>query len=181
MSTNDAAKIQQERGKLWLNVNVPASGKRLRIDARGRPLDGSPVFVGTTEGAPTILVTPKLERVLADQAVGPIDVVMTGEAAVIEVTLKESDLTKLRQLLFARLRDLFVHGTISKRSIAVIFPRRDAAGKFVVCQLYRAYLAEAVPLRFQRGKETAYRVKFVAVPDLSRPAGDQIGNMYRQT
>jgi hypothetical protein len=175
MSAIDAAKIQQEPGKLWLNVNVPASGERLRIDATGRPLDGSPVFVGTTEGAPRIQVTPRLDPVLADQAAGPIDHVMAGEAALINLTVR------LKEFDFARLRQLVVQGVIPKTSLAVIFPQRNAAGKFVVYQLYQAYLAEAVPLPLQRSKETVYRVKFVAVADLSRPAGDQMGNVYHQT
>jgi hypothetical protein len=199
MPNVDATKIHQGPGKLWLNVSVPVSGSRLVIDATGAPTAGTPFFAGATEGAATLALTPKLEEINADQVSGPIDVVMTGEAASIEVTLKESDLAKLRYHI--------VHGTyttgtdtglpagsqafeeisfggtlaIPKTAVAVISPRRDAAGKFVVSQLYQAYQAEAVQLPFQRAKETTYKVKFEGLADPTRAVGDQVGKIYRQT
>jgi hypothetical protein len=199
MPTVDATKIHQGPGKLWLNVSVPASGNRLLIDATGAPTAGSPVFAGATEGAATVVLAPKLEQVGADQVAGPIDVVMTGEAASIEVTLKESDLAKLKHFI---VHGSFASGTdtglpqgaqnyeeisfggvmaVPKTSVAVISPRRDAASKFVVSQLYQAYQAEAVQLPFQRGKETTYKVKFEGLADPARAAGDQVGKIYRQT
>jgi hypothetical protein len=195
----DITKIHQGPGKLWLNVSVPASGSRLLIDAAGDPTAGSPIFAGATEGAATVLLSPKLETISADQVAAPIDVVMTAEGASIEVTLKESDLAKLKNFI---VNGAFTTGTdtglpagaqeyeeisfggtlaIPKSSVAVISPRRDAASKFVVSQLYQAYQAEAVQLPFQRGKETTYKVKFEALADASRTAGDQVGKIYRQT
>ena len=199
MPNVDATKIHQGPGKLWLNVNVPANGSRLIIDAAGEPTGDSPVFAGATQGAATVLLSPKLEQIDTDQVAGPIDVVMTGEAASMEVTLKESDLAKLKYFI--------VHGSFStgtdtglpqgsqnyeeiafggvvaipKTSVAVISPRRDAASKYVVSQLYQAYQAEAVQLPFQREKETTYKVKFEGLADPTRPAGDQVGKVYRQT
>lgn len=199
MSNVDATKIHQGPGKLWLNVNVPSNGSRLIINSAGEPTGGTPTFAGATEGAATVVLAPKLEPVTADQVAGPIDVVMTGEAESIEVTMKESDLAKLKNFI--------VHGSFStgtdtglpqgaqnfeeisfggvmaipKTSVAVISPRRDVASKFVVSQLYSAYQAEAVQLPFQRGKETTYKVKFEGLADPSRAAGDQVGKIYRQT
>jgi hypothetical protein len=199
MSTVDATKIHQGPGKVWLNVAVPASGSRLLINSTGAPTGGTPVFAGATEGAATLLVAPKLDAITADQVAAPVDVVMTGEAASIEVTLKESDLAKLKNFIvhgtFATGTDAGLPAgaqnyeeisfggvmTIPKTSVAVISPRRDAAGKFVVSQLYQAYQAEAIQLPFQRGKETTYKVKFEGLADASRAAGDQVGKIYRQT
>jgi hypothetical protein len=199
MPNVDATKIHQGPGKLWLSVAVPASGSRLLINSAGEPTAGSPVFAGATEGATTVLISPKLETIGADQVAAPIDVVMTGEAASIEVTLKESDLAKLKNFV---VNGVFTTGTdtglppgaqayeeisfggvlaIPKTSVAVISPRRDAAGKFVVSQLYSAYQAEAIQLPFQRGKETTYKVKFEGLADASRTAGDQVGKLFRQT
>lgn len=200
MASNvDATKIHQGPGKLWLSVNVPASGSRLLIDAAGEPTTGMPVFAGATEGAATVVLAPKLEQISADEVAGPIDVVMTGEAASIEVTLKESDLAKLKHFI---VHGSFSSGTdtglppgvqeyeeisfggvmaIPKTSVAVISPRRDAANKYVVSQLYQAFQAEAIQLPFQRGKETTYKVKFEGLADPSRAAGDQVGKIYRQT
>lgn len=199
MSIVDATKIHQGPGKLWLNVGVPAGGNRLIINSSGVPTAGSPIFAGATEGAATVLLSPKLETIAADQVAAPIDVVMTGEAASIEVTLKESDLAKLKNFVVngayttgtdtglpagaQGYEEISFGGTLSipKTSVAVISPRRDVTGKFVVSQLYSAYQAEAIQLPFQRGKETTYKVKFEGLADAARAAGDQVGKLYRQT
>jgi hypothetical protein len=199
MPNVDATKIHQGPGKLWLAVTVPTTGNRLLINSAGEPTVGTPVFAGATEGATTVGLSPKLEEINADQVAAPIDVVMTGEAESIEITLKESDLAKLKHFI--------VHGSFStgtdtglpagaqayeeisfggimsipKTSIAVISARRDTSSKFVVSQLYSAYQAEAIQLPFQRGKETTYKVKFVGLADPARSAGDQVGKLYRQT
>lgn len=198
MANVDATKIHQGPGKLWLGLTVPTAGNRLIIDASGNPTAGTPVFAGATDGAATMVLTPKLTEINADQVAGPVDVVMTGEAASIEVTLKESDL--------ARLQNYIVHGTFStgtdaslptgsqsyeeisfgglmaipKTSVAVISARRDSPGKFVVAQLYQAYQAQAVQLPFQRAKETTYKIKFEGLADPARAVGDQVGKIYRQ-
>jgi hypothetical protein len=199
MANVDATKIHQGPGKLWLNVAVPAAGARLVINEAGEPTAGTPFFAGATEGAATVILSPKLEQITADQVSAPIDVVMTGEAATVEVTMKESDLAKLK---FFIVHGSFSTGTdttlpagaqgyeeisfggilpIPKTSVAVISPRRDATGKFVVSQLYQAYQAEAVQIPFQRGKETTYKVKFEGLADPTRAPGDQVGKLYRQT
>jgi hypothetical protein len=199
MPNVDATKIHQGPGKLWLNVTAPSAGSRLVIDATGTPTAGTPLFAGATDGAATLALTPKLEEINADQISGPIDVVMTGEAASIELTLKESDLAKLKFYIVhgtytagtdtnlpsgsQEFEEISFGGTlaIAKTSVAVISPRRDAASKFVVSQLYQAYQADAVQLPFQRGKETTYKVKFEGLADPSRAVGDQVGKIYRQT
>ncbi len=199
MPNIDATKIHQGPGKLWLNVSVPATGSRLVIDATGAPSVGMPVFAGATEGAVTVALSPKLEEITADQVPGPIDVVMTGEAATIEITLKESDLAKLKNYIVngsfttgsdsslptgsQAYEEISFGGTqaIPRTSVAVISARRDATAKFVVSQLYQAYQAEAIQLPFQRGKETSYKVKFHGLADPARAAGDQMGKIYRQT
>ena len=199
MANIDATKIHQGPGKLWLAVAVPTTGNRMLIDTTGTPTGGTPIFGGATEGAATVALAPKLEQILADQVAAPIDVVMTGEAESIEVTMKQSDLTMLKNFI---VHGTFASGTdsglpagfqsyeeisfggvipIPKTSVAVISPRRDAASKYVVSQLYQAYQANAVQLPFQRGKETTYKVKFDGLADPSRIAGDQVGKVYRQT
>lgn len=200
MSSNvDATKIHQGPGKLWLNAAVPVAGSRLVINAAGDPTEGTPIFAGATEGAATVVLSPKLEQITADQVAAPIDVVMTGEAESIEVTLKESDLAKLKNFIAhgafssgtdtnlpagaQTYEEIAFGGTVSipKTSVAVISPRRDVQGKYVVSQLYQAYQAEAIQLPFQRGKETTYKVKFEGLADPTRLAGDQVGKIYRQT
>ena len=199
MANVDATNIHQGPGDLWLDVGVPTTGNRLVIDANGNPTAGTPLFAGATDGASTMVLTPKLTEITADQVTGPVDVVLTGEAASIEVTLKESDLAKLKSYV---VNGSFSTGTdsslpagsqayeeisfgglmaIPKTSVAVISARRDSPGKFVVAQLYQAYQAQAVQLPYQRTKETTYKIKFEGLADPSRPVGDQVGKIYRQT
>jgi hypothetical protein len=199
MATVDATKIHQGPGNLWLAVSVPATGARLLIDSTGTPTQGTPVFAGAVSGAATVSLGPKLEEISADQIAAPIDVLMTGETEFVEITLLESDLAKLKNYV---VHGTFTTGTdtnlpagsqtyeeiafggvitIPKTSVAVISPRRNNAGKFVVTQLYQAYQAEAVQLPYQRAKETSYKVKFSGLADPTRPAGDQVGKIYRQT
>jgi hypothetical protein len=194
----DRTKIHQGPGRIWFNCAVPTVGNRLLIDASGEPTQGSPIEVGATEGAVTLALAPKLEQIMADQVAAPIDVVMTGEAESIEVTLKESDLAKLTHFVQ---HGTFGSGTdaglpagsqvyeeitfggvipIPQTSIAVISVRRDAPTKYVVSQLYNAYQADAVSLPFARGKETTFKVKFEGLADPSRTNGDMVGRVYRQ-
>ena len=118
----------------------------------------------------TVAVGPKLEQIMSDQVAAPIDVVMTGEAESIEVTMKQSDLANLQHFI---VNGLFSTGTdsglpagsqtyeeisfggviaIPKTSVAVISSRRDVAGKYVVSQLYQAYQAQADPASFPAGQ-----------------------------
>ncbi|MCL5670284.1 MAG: hypothetical protein M1423_03165, partial [Acidobacteria bacterium] len=179
-------------------LDVIVAGQVLVIDAGGNPTAGTPLFAGATDGAATVVLTPKLEEINADQVSGPVDVVMTAEAADIEVTLMESDLAKLQNYV---VNGSFTTGTdttlpagsqsyeeisfggliaIPKTSVAVISERRDAPGKFVVAQLYQAYQAQAVQVPFQRAKITTYKVKFSGLADPARAVGDQVGKIYRQ-
>lgn len=156
-------------------------------------------FAGATEGAITSTMTPKYQEIGADQVASPIDVVMTADAYEIDVTIKQSNLanlisffppgafstgTDLSQPAGAQAYEQITFGGIvpvPKIGVAVISPRRDATGKNAVSHLYQAYQAEAIKLPFQRGKETTYGVKFKGIADSSRPAGDQVGMVWRQT
>jgi hypothetical protein len=154
------------------------------------------LFGGATEGAMTPTYSPKNEEIGADQVPGPIDVVQTAEADEIDVVMKETN--------FAYLNSLITHGvlalgtdanlpsgsqayaelafggiqTVPSQSVAVISPRRDVSGKFVVSQLWQAYVADAFKMALARSKTTEYTVKFKAIFDPSRT--DMAGKLYKQ-
>jgi hypothetical protein len=155
-------------------------------------------FAGATEGAISSSLTPKYEEMGADQVSAPIDVVMTADAYEVDVTIKQSNLANLMhffppgtfstgtdttQPTGAQAYEEITFGgiiAVPKMGVAVISPRRDASGKFVVSHLYSAYQAEAIKLPFQRAKETTFGVKFKALADPTRAAGDQSGTVWRQ-
>jgi len=125
-------------------------------------------FAGATEGAITSTMTPKYQEIAADQVASPVDVVMTSDAYEIDVTIKQSNLANLisffppgtfstgtdaNQPAGAQAYEQITFGGIipvPKLGVAVISPRRDVTGKFVVSHLYQAYQAEAVKLPFAR-------------------------------
>lgn len=194
----DATKIHQGPGELWLDVHVPATGSRLLIDATGVPTEGTPVYGGAIDSGVAVDVTAKIQEVEADQIDAPIDHIMTGEQFQMTVTMKESDLAKLKHYLqhgtFAtgtdsglpagaqNYEELAVGGIIPvpKTSVAAISRRRDATNKYVVTQIYQAVQMEAIKLQLTRKKETMYQVKFDAEAVTTRPVGDQVGKIYRQ-
>jgi len=157
-----------------------------------------PIFAGAVSGATTIIWTPKIETLSADQVTGPIDARLTAEEQSIEAEIMETDYARLRaymtNALFAsgsdpalpagaqNYEELSFGGLmqVPKLSVAIVSPRVDAPGKFVVSQLYRAYQAQALTMPFSREKPTTLKVKFNGLADPSRPPGDQVGKIYRQ-
>lgn len=194
----DPTKIHQGPGNLWLNVSVPTTGNRMLINASGVPTEGSPVDAGAIEGAITLALGAKMDTIDADQLGGPVDAVMTGETDSIEVTMKESDLAKLRYFLqhgtYSTGTDAGLPGgaqayeeiafggimPIPKMSVAAISRRRDSTTKHVVSQLYSAIQMEAIALPYSRDKSTTFKVKFVGLNIPTRPVGDQCGKIFRQ-
>ncbi|MGH9406339.1 MAG: hypothetical protein ACRD3D_10960 [Terriglobia bacterium] len=182
-------------GQEWI---MPAAG--LSSTGRVAPLSNSagPVFGGAVSGATTIVWTPKIEALTADQVAAPIDARLTGEEQSIEAEIMETDYARFRAYLA---NGLYSSGTdgglpaglqsyeeisfggltqIPRMSVAIVSPRIDAPGKFVVSQLYCGYQALALSMPFSREKATTVKVKFSGLADPARPAGDQVGKIYRQ-
>lgn len=157
-----------------------------------------PVFGGAVSGAVTVAWTPKIESLAADQVPAPIDARLTAEEQSIEAEIMETDYARFKAYLangvFATGADPGLPSgiqiyeeisfgglmTIPRMSIAIISPRIEAPGKFVVSQLYCAYQAQALSMPFSREKPTTVKVKFNGLADPTRPAGDQVGKIYRQ-
>ncbi len=193
--------IHQGPGFLWFNVQQPAAGARLLVDANGNPVGGSPIAMGASEGAAKFQFKAKLEPVQIDQETAPVDVLMTSEEALVELTLKESSLAKITKML--------EHGTFSSGTdaglpagaqtyeqitvgglvalptapVALISPRRGTSSptKYLLVCLYKAYGFAELDLSFTRSKESVYKVQFHGLADLTRAQGDRVAQFYRQT
>ncbi|HUI42092.1 MAG TPA: hypothetical protein VL523_08995 [Terriglobia bacterium] len=193
--------IHQGTGLLWYGVDAPASGARLLVDANGNPLGGSPLPMGASDGAATFQMEAKVEELSIDQLTAPVDAVMTGESAYLEVTLKESALVKIAASLAhatytsgtdtslpvgaQTYEQITVGGAvrIPQAAVALVSPRRgfSAPGKFMVACLYNAYAKNPLQIGFSRTKEAVYKVRFEGLAVLSRAPGDQVAQFYRQT
>ncbi|HEV3278300.1 MAG TPA: hypothetical protein VG860_15890 [Terriglobia bacterium] len=192
--------IHQGTGMLWYGVAAPAPGARLLVDANGNPLGGSPLPMGSSDGAATFHMEAKVEEVAIDQQTAPVAAVMTAESAYLEVTLKESALTKIAAGLAhatyssgtdaglpagaQNYEEITVGGlvTIPQAAVALISPRRgfNSPGKFMVACLYNAYAKDPFQIGFTRAKEAVYKVRFDGLAVLSRSPGDQVAQFYRQ-
>lgn len=182
-------------GQNWI---MPVAG--LNLTGAGAPSmnTAGPLFAGAVSGATTITWAPKIEALSADQVAGPIDARLTAEEQSIEAEILETDYAKLKAYLA---NGVFAAGTdaglpagyqnyeeisfgglmeVPRMSIAIISPRIEAQGKFVVSQLYSAFQAQSVAMPFSREKATSVKVKFNGLADPTRPLGDQVGKVYRQ-
>lgn len=190
--------VQQGPGNLWLDCAVPATGSRLLIDQYGNPVGGAPRNIGATTGALTHTMTPKISEIGAEQETAGIDATLDSDANEIDVTMEELTLLNLRDSFGV---GIYASGTdaglpagaqdyeelsfggfqaVQKRCIAVISPRRDQSGLYVVSCLYNAYSTGAVKLPFERSKPTTWAVKFKGLNVPTRPQGDKCGKIYRQ-
>lgn len=157
-----------------------------------------PVYGGAIEGATTFGMEPKLSPIKADQLMGAIDYRPVDADGMIEVTLEETDLQKLSFLLpgsvyssgtdtslpagFQSYQQMTYGGLflIPTVSVAVISPRTNFPGKFVVSQLYGAVVSKTPQLAFSKEKPTLAKVTFGSITDPTRAAGDQMGSIYWQ-
>lgn len=159
---------------------------------------GGIFYGGAVEAAITNVIGAKTEPITADQIVGPVDAVIVGAQAEIEVDMKETDIAKVAQYFAGGIYNAGVdvglpaglqnyqelaHGgliAVPKLSMAVISPRRNYGGKFVVAQLYMAYQAQMVSFPVQREKTSTIKMKFTGLFLPARPQGDQAGKIYWQ-
>lgn len=156
------------------------------------------LYGGAILGAITVGFKPKIDEIFADQVTAPIDARFTSEEDFIEITMLETDLAKLENLLS---NGLYSTGTdtnqpvgfqsyeqitfgglfvVPQFSVAVISPRVACPGKYVVSQLYQAYPDAQVSLAFSKEKPTEARVTFKGLAMPNRPLGDQVGQIWRQ-
>jgi hypothetical protein len=189
--------IHQGTGMLWYGVQVPASGARLLVDTNGNPIGGSPLPMGSSDGAATFYMEAKIEEVSIDQETAPVAAVMTAESAYLEVTLKESALMKVSAGLAhatytsgtdtglpvgaQNYEEITVGGlvTLPQAAVALISPRRgfSSPGKYMVACLYNAYAKNAFQIGFTKGKEATYKVRFEGLAVLTRTARHDLGKM----
>lgn len=180
------------------NWTLPAAGVSTTGAAPPPQNTAGPVFAGAVSGAATIVWTPKIETLSADQVAAPIDARLTAEEQSIEAEIMETDYARFKAYMangvfsagadaglppgFQNYEEISFGGLMQapRLSVAIVSPRIDAPGKFVVSQLYSAYQAQALSMPFSREKATTVKVKFSGLADPSRPAGDQVGKIYRQ-
>lgn len=181
-------------GTNWTQTTLPTT------TGPSAPISNSTValYGGAIEGATTFGIVPKIGEINADQIFGAFDARPTGADGTIEASLLETDLQKLGFLIagttyssatdatlpagFQQYEQLTYGGlnTLQQVSLAVISPRFNSPGKFVVSQLYNAYVSKEPSLAYSKEKPTVAKVTFKGLAVPTRAAGDQFGTIWRQ-
>jgi hypothetical protein len=159
------------------------------------------VYLGLTESPATCTVTPKFNPIHADQYSAAVDAAFVSQAAEIDFTVKELVFANLQRffagLFSASFWDLVI-GAVNPATellqigsspssdalvttLMLVAPRRDAANKYIYALAYKAYIASAIPMPVQRGKETVLKLKWKLLLDTSRVAKDMAMQIVRMT
>lgn len=159
---------------------------------------GATFYGGAVEGAVTTMFGAKMGEITADQIAGPIDLVVVGGEGSIEVEMKETDMAKIAQYFAAgtynagndvglptgvqAFQENSFGGIVAvpKFSVAVVSPRRNFGGKYVVTMLYLAGQGQPVNFPVSKEKTSTIKMKFTGLFIPTRPQGDQVGKIYWQ-
>lgn len=155
-------------------------------------------YAGGIDGATSFGFLPKLSPIKADQIMGPIDYRPIDADGQVETSMLETDPQKLAFLTpgaiyssgadtnlppgFQNYQQITYGGLFlaPHQSVAVISPRANYPGKFVVSQLYSAIVSKTDAWSQSKEKPTISKVTFGGVALTSRTPGDQIGTVWWQ-
>ncbi len=192
--------IFQGPADVFIDVTAPASNvppsadvNEITLDASGQPTAAAGLHLGSTEGPAQVSITEKFNEIRDDQHESPIDLAFDTVEAEIDFNVKETTLSNLQKYLasdslgaytaLAGAQVLQVGGQTDSsrttRTLMLIAPRREAAGKSVYVFAHKAYLKSALQLTFHRTKENVHKLKFGVVADTTRVAGDEVMQIVR--
>lgn len=193
--------IFQNPVDVYANITAPASSATptadancLTLDANGQPSSSTGIHIGSVEGPTAITFTEKVNEIMDDQHESAIDAGFDSIDAEIDFNMKETNFSKLQTLLTSdqlgkytslsateawQLGGQFSSAT-TYITLLLVSQRRDVAGKYLYVLAFKCYLKSAIQLTFLRSKETVYKLKFGAIADLTRTAGDELMQIVRQ-
>jgi len=187
-----AAKIHQGPGDLWIIGGgvVDSATPQLTIGTDGTPdatAHPASVHLGYTESAIAMAYTPKLVDITADQAPAPIARYGEAEKMALSAEVKQLDLVMLQSCAgmgvystASGYDQLTIGGITAVPSVcvALIAPKRGAAGKYIVVILFAATGQVGLGFSAGRAKSSFNKVEFEGLADPTRVAGRQIGVVY---
>lgn len=194
--------IWQGPADVFANVTAPTSALypaadsdalTILMDASGQPTSATGIHLGSTEGPASIQITEKSNEIMDDQHESPVDVAFDSITAEIDITMKETNLSRLYTLLTSGLLGSYTALAAQQAmqfggqldcsktpvTLMLVSPDRTTAGKWLYVFVYKCYLKSAIQASFQRSKETVYKLKFGAFCDLTRVSGDELMQIVR--
>jgi hypothetical protein len=156
----------------------------------------SGVYAGATAGPLVASAALKFDEIRSDAHGARIDAAFISAACDLEFTANELLLSNLAKYLPAAgaytdvvlganpAADFLQIGSpqsanVTFHSFLFTSPDHGAAGKFIVAQFYRCLLMGPIPLAFDRKKITQQKIKVRAYLDLTRVAGDMVGQIVK--
>ncbi len=185
-------RIEVGPARLFAGVTVPASGAfpTLVTHTNGVPSTGTEI--GLTEGDTVLEITSTKTEIMAEQFYAPVEVYLTVQGAKVTFKAKESTVVALRLALDNILQqttgteEAFAFGSgagafaVRKQPIFLSARRRDNPAKFIIALVYRMYASKPLTYTFSRTNQSTFPVELTALADVTRTAGDCIGQFYRE-
>jgi hypothetical protein len=169
-----------------------------QIDANGQPTDNGAngVYAGATAGPLDISSALKFDPIRSDAHAAAIDAAFISGLTDWDFVANELLLSNLAKLMpFGGAYTSVVAGANpacdflqigSPQNSAVTFhtimftsPDHGASGKYFVGMLYRALVIGSIPLMFERKKIVQMKVKVRGYLDVTRVAGDMVGQLVK--
>ena len=183
---------QQGPGDLWVLPDPPSNSEiRVTLDAATLTPDAAvhagSIHLGATVGPITLTVKPTISLGKIDQADGPVYVYVEKIEASLEAELSQLGVDKLQYALgvgdydsgagFEQVSGGGVDQPIPF-CVAGIAKKRSDATKAIVGCLYRVMPTDGVEFTLSRKSPATYKVKFTALSDATRTAGQQMGVIH---
>lgn len=189
----DPTKIRVAAGRIYFDVTNPTTGDPLALTA-GVPADGTEA--GLTQGESVMTYEVTYDEEMADQVLSPVAVFATQEAFKLEFTMLEYATTQLTHFfqnsdlvtdsMSTPNTDMYTIGNLADgsgsfvdlSSVALISPIPGTSPqRFTIVMLYQAYQAEPGVVRYTREGSSVMKSTFKAIADLTRDAGDYLGQV----
>lgn len=181
-------------GKIYADLAIPGHGGRLIIDAATLTPDAGQNpdarHLGYTREGGEVTVRPEVTRFFGDESPYPlISRVQQEVVAISGEILQVADFDLLEILMPTSTRTTIngidgIHfggsGVLNYTSVAIIAPLEEDPTRVWVAQLYRAFNDQGLAARVSRTSLAGSPFAFQGEAISTRPAGDQIGILFKQ-
>lgn len=185
-------RIRTAPGRIFVGVTNPTTGTppTWMTHTAGVPATGTEI--GLTDGDTMFEVVTKKTEIMAEQSYTAVEVYLDSESMKVSFNCQESNFTALKAAFDAvgsfsdSSKEGFYFGTGTggftprKQSVFISAPHRDDPTKYTIALFYRAYSAKGFNYLFSRTKKGMFSVELVGLADLTRTAGDQVGQFYQE-
>ncbi len=175
-------------GRIFLGTTNPATGipPTIMPHTAGVPTPG--IEVGYTDGDLVFRKTNETVEIMAEQAMGPIAVALTGERVEVEFTALERVYATLRAAfdntgtVTDANKHLFYGGgsqyALRTQAVVITSLRPNQVGKYEVSTIYKAVSVNGFETAYRKSAASSYRIVLRGLMDTARSIGDQLYQHY---